>query len=86
SSVVWSISKTPEIPPTDEELAALRASKKGILQPFIEIIHAISDMPKVMWQLALVYYFNGMPSFVIGRMHLKASPYPFGKHLLRPIK
>ncbi|MFX5825227.1 hypothetical protein ABTE33_20935, partial [Acinetobacter baumannii] len=55
SSVVWSISKTPEIPPTDEELAALRASKKGILQPFIEIIHAISDMPKVMWQLALVY-------------------------------
>lgn len=58
SSVLWSITKTPEIPPTDEELAALRASKKGILQPFMEIFHAISDMPKVMWQLALVYLFQ----------------------------
>ncbi|MEN9599968.1 MAG: hypothetical protein RL596_2289 [Bacteroidota bacterium] len=58
SSVLWSITKTPEIPPTAEELAALHASKKGILQPFIEIIHAIGNMPKVMWQLALVYLFQ----------------------------
>lgn len=58
SSVLWSISKTPEIPPTPEELAALRANKKGILQPFIEIGHAILHMPKVMWQLALVYLFQ----------------------------
>lgn len=58
SSVLWSISKTPEIPPTPEELAALRANKKGVLQPFIEIAHAIVHMPKVMWQLALVYLFQ----------------------------
>lgn len=58
SSVLWSISKTPEIPPTPEELNALRANKKGILQPFIEIGHAILHMPKVMWQLALVYLFQ----------------------------
>lgn len=58
SSVLWSISKTPEIPPTPEELAVLRANKKGVLQPFIEIAHAILQMPKVMWQLALVYLFQ----------------------------
>ena len=54
SSVLWSVSKTPEIPPTEQELAALRASKRSIFDPFIEIPHAIRDMPKVMWQLALV--------------------------------
>jgi maltose/moltooligosaccharide transporter len=58
SSVLWSITKTPEIPPTEEELAALRANKKGVLQPFIEIFSAIVDMPKVMWQLSLVYLFQ----------------------------
>lgn len=58
SSVLWSITKTPEIPPTEEELAKLRANKHSILDPFTEIPHAIRDMPKVMWQLALVYLFQ----------------------------
>jgi maltose/moltooligosaccharide transporter len=58
SSVMWSITKTPEIPPTPDELAALRAQKKGILQPFIEIGEAIFHMPIVMWKLALVYLFQ----------------------------
>lgn len=58
TSVLWSIKKTPEIPPSAEELAALKASKRSILDPFIEIPHAIRDMPKVMWQLALVYLFQ----------------------------
>lgn len=58
SSVMWSISKTPEIPPTPEELAVLRAQKKEILQPFIEIGEAIVHMPAVMWKLALVYLFQ----------------------------
>lgn len=58
SSVMWSITKTPEIPPTPEELAVLRAQKKGILQPFIEIGEAIVHMPAVMWKLALVYLFQ----------------------------
>ncbi|MEO6732502.1 MAG: MFS transporter [Ferruginibacter sp.] len=57
-SVLWSISKTPEIPPTPEELAALRAEKGGILKPILEIGHAIKHMPKVMWNLALVYLFQ----------------------------
>jgi maltose/moltooligosaccharide transporter len=58
ASVTWSISKTPEIPPTVEELAHLRANKATLLTPFTEIIHAIRDMPSVMWQLALVYLFQ----------------------------
>jgi maltose/moltooligosaccharide transporter len=58
ASVTWSISKTPEIPPTVEELAHLRANKATLLTPFTEIMHAIRDMPSVMWQLALVYLFQ----------------------------
>lgn len=57
-SVLWSVSKTPEIPPSEEELTALRASDRGFLTPFLEIIEAIGDMPKVLWQLALVYLFQ----------------------------
>lgn len=58
ASILWSISKTKEIPPTDEELAKLRSEKRSILGPLIEIFSAIKDMPKVMWQLALVYLFQ----------------------------
>jgi maltose/moltooligosaccharide transporter len=58
TSVGWSIFKTPEIPPTADELAALKAGKKGIAEPFLEIFGALKDMPKVMWQLALVYLFQ----------------------------
>lgn len=58
TSVLWSTSTTPEIPPTEEELAALKAEKGGLFSPFIEIIAAIREMPTVMWQLALVYLFQ----------------------------
>ena len=58
TSVGWSIYKTPEIPPTTEELAALRAKKGGIIETFGEIFHAIQHMPAVMWKLALVYLFQ----------------------------
>jgi len=62
-SVLWSVYTTPEIPPTDEELKALRAQPKGILVPFVEIAHAIKDMPKTLWQLALVYLFQWYAMF-----------------------
>jgi maltose/moltooligosaccharide transporter len=58
ASVSWSITKTPEIPPTPEELAALKSSGRSLFTPLIEILEAIKDMPKVMWQLALVYLFQ----------------------------
>ena len=58
ASILWSISKTKEIPPTNEELAKLKAEKRSVLGPLLEIFAAIKDMPKVMWQLALVYLFQ----------------------------
>lgn len=58
ASVSWSIFKTPEIPPTEDELKKLREEKHTFFTPFIEIIAAIKEMPKVMWQLALVYLFQ----------------------------
>lgn len=58
ASVSWSIFKTPEIPPTEKELRKLREEKHTFFTPFVEIIAAIKDMPKVMWQLALVYLFQ----------------------------
>ncbi len=57
-SVSWSIIKTPEIPPTPEELTELRARPGGLSAPLKEIGDAIRQMPGVMWQLALVYLFQ----------------------------
>ena len=57
-SIWWSMKTTTEIVPTEEELRVMRAKKSGVFQPIIEIFNAIGDMPKVMWQLALVYLFQ----------------------------
>lgn len=66
ASVGWSVYKTPEIPPTEEELKKLREENKtrNILSPFIEIIEAIKVMPKILWQLALVYLFQWYALFI----------------------
>ena len=58
SSVWWSMKTTPEIPPTEEELKEIRSKPLNILSPFTDVISAIKDMPKIMWQLALVYLFQ----------------------------
>ncbi len=57
-SIWWSMKTTPEIPPTDEELNHIRSTPVNIFSPFKEIFGAIKDMPKVMWQLSLVYLFQ----------------------------
>jgi maltose/moltooligosaccharide transporter len=57
-SILWSTSKTTEIPPTEDELAEMKKHPLNIFSPFIDIFLAIKDMPKVMWQLALVYLFQ----------------------------
>ncbi len=57
-SVWWSMKTTPEIPPTEEEIKEMRAKPLNILSPFTDVFSAIKDMPKVMWQLALVYLFQ----------------------------
>lgn len=63
ASVLWSVTTTPEIPPTAEELAELKARKKGLLEPVKEIFAAIKDMPGVMWKLAVVYFFQWYAMF-----------------------
>jgi maltose/moltooligosaccharide transporter len=57
-SIWWSMHTTTEIEPTSEELAEIRSRKTSVLESIFEIFHAIGEMPKVMWQLALVYLFQ----------------------------
>jgi maltose/moltooligosaccharide transporter len=57
-SIWWSMHTTTEIEPTVAELADIRSRKTSVLESIFEIFHAIGEMPKVMWQLALVYLFQ----------------------------
>jgi maltose/moltooligosaccharide transporter len=58
ATVWWSMKTTPEIPPTEEEIREIRLQKLNLLSPFTDVFSAIKDMPRVMWQLALVYLFQ----------------------------
>jgi len=70
ATVLWSVIKTPEIPPSDEELAMLKKERmensfwKRATEPFVEIAGAIGNMPKMMWKLAAVYFFQWYALFV----------------------
>ncbi len=66
ASVGWSVFKTPENPPTEEELKELQLAKEksNLFTPFIEIFEAIKKMPKILWQLALVYLFQWYALFI----------------------
>lgn len=57
-TIWWSMRTTPEIPPTAEELVHMKEQPFSLWLPFREIPEAIKEMPKVMWQLALVYLFQ----------------------------
>jgi maltose/moltooligosaccharide transporter len=58
ATVWWSSHTTKEIPPTEEELQKIKSERLNLFTPFIDIAIAVKDMPKVMWQLALVYLFQ----------------------------
>ncbi|WP_394348403.1 MFS transporter [Algibacter pacificus] len=69
STILWSVLKTPEIPPSDKELIAIKkhnalSLSNRIKNPFIEIVKAIKDMPKFMWKLSAVYLFQWYALFV----------------------
>ena len=69
TTILWSVFKTPEIPPSDEELAEINAIKrlsisKRISQPFSEIAEAIKKMPKFMWKIGAVYLFQWYALFI----------------------
>lgn len=69
TTILWSVLKTPEIPPTDEELAEITEAKgkplaERIAKPFAEISNAIKQMPQFMWKLGAVYLFQWYALFV----------------------
>ena len=69
STILWSVLKTPEIPPTQEELEEIKKHHtlsffERIKAPILEIWDAIKDMPKFMWNLSAVYLFQWYALFV----------------------
>ena len=58
ASILVTTLSTPEIPPTEEELAHIRSQPKG-LGPFVrDIADAVRDMPASLHKLGLVYLFQ----------------------------
>ncbi|TDS19196.1 maltose/moltooligosaccharide transporter [Maribacter caenipelagi] len=69
TTILWSVLKTPEIPPTDDELAEINEAKgksiaERIALPFQEISESIKKMPKFMWKLGAVYLFQWYALFI----------------------
>lgn len=69
TTILWSVFKTPEIPPPPEELEEINRHKslpfiERFKLPFIEIRHAVKDMPKFMWRLSGVYLFQWYALFI----------------------
>ncbi len=69
TTILWSVLKTPEIPPSAEEMIEInkiKAMKFGqkVAKPFIEIVDAVKDMPKFMWRIGAVYLFQWYALFI----------------------
>jgi maltose/moltooligosaccharide transporter len=69
TTILWSVFKTPEIPPSDKELAEINHDKsqpigKRIAKPFAEIAKAIREMPPFMWKIGAVYLFQWYALFI----------------------
>ncbi len=58
TTILWSIFRVPELPLTEEEIAAIKAKPKGFFVVFKEIWDAIVDMPVAMRKLALMSLFQ----------------------------
>tara|TARA_B100000787_G_C16199343_1_gene303790 strand:- start:13888 stop:15204 length:1317 start_codon:yes stop_codon:yes gene_type:complete len=69
TTILWSVFKTAEIPPSEEELNEINKIKQlsllnKIAKPFIEIREAVKEMPKFMWKIGAVYLFQWYALFV----------------------
>jgi maltose/moltooligosaccharide transporter len=64
TTILRSIFSTPEVTPSDVELHQINNTKLTIATPFTEVWVAIKNMPKVMWQLSLVYLFQWYALFI----------------------
>lgn len=68
-TILWSVFKTPEIPPSDEEMEELNRHRalpliEKVKAPFEDIAKAIKKMPKFMWKLSGVYLFQWYALFI----------------------
>ncbi|TAD86742.1 MAG: MFS transporter [Bacteroidetes bacterium] len=72
TSVWWSMKTTPEIPPSPQELKALKATPLNVFSPFVDVASAIGSMPRVLWLLALVYLFQWYALFCYWQNSSKA--------------
>ncbi|MFS4418389.1 MFS transporter [Maribacter sp. 2307ULW6-5] len=69
TTILWSVLKTPEIPPSEEELKEIQKDAaqpfmERFAKPFKEIGSAIHDMPPFMWKLGAVYLFQWYALFI----------------------
>ena len=69
TTILWSVFKTAEIPPSDKELKEINKIKQLSLlnkmaKPFVEIREALKEMPKFMWKIGAVYLFQWYALFV----------------------
>ena len=69
TTILWSVFKTAEIPPSEEELKEINKIKQLSLlnkmaKPFVEIREAVKEMPKFMWKISAVYLFQWYALFV----------------------
>lgn len=68
-TILWSVLKTPEIPPSEEELLEINENKtlpfgQRIVKPFLEIVEAIKHMPNFLWKVGAVYLFQWYALFI----------------------
>ena len=68
-TILWSVLKTPELPPSDDELKEIQVHKalsfvEKFKMPFVEISKAVKEMPKFMWKLSAVYLFQWYALFI----------------------
>jgi len=69
ATILWSVFTTPEIPPSEEEMEEISRNKQlpfteKFKAPFVEIWHAVKEMPNFMWKLSAVYLFQWYALFV----------------------
>ena len=63
STVWWSVKTTPELPQSDEEIAAMKAKPKGVTATFSDIWVAFKEMPDTMrslWWMKLFQWYGMM--------------------------
>jgi len=69
ATILWSVLKTSEIPPSDKEMNEINKHRgmsfaDRFKMPFVEISKAVKEMPKFMWKLSAVYLFQWYALFI----------------------